>query len=314
MGAPLRASVIIPTRNRRTMLMRTLESLNRQDVGPDEFEVVVVLDGTEDDSEASLRLHQPKHGLRWVSQPQAGLAGARNAGAKHAANEVFLFYDDDMEAGPGLVRAHLDAQRAHGEVIVQGYYPMAPTYLHGGAALAYDRSHRQAIAALEASPDAALGIWGGNISMRRDVFLRVGGFDPTNFRDYGAEDTDFGLRAAAAGVPVVLARDAIALHMRSCGYAGHRRQGFAEGRSLVAIERIHGRRMEAFNARGIGGAFDRFASTTWSIPPVADAVGRCLSALMWLADRGLPEAAQLSFARLVHRHYKIGGMRTADAR
>jgi GT2 family glycosyltransferase len=306
----MRVSVIVPTRNRRTLLVRTLESLDRQDISPREFEVLVVLDGTEDDSETWLGAHHSRHSLRWVSQSQAGQAGARNAGAKHAAHDVLLFYDDDMEADPGLVRAHLAAQHAHGDVIVQGYYPMAPEYLHGGAALAYDRSHRQAIAALEASTDAATGIWGGNISVRRDTFFRIGGFDPKNFREYGAEDTDFGLRAAVAGVPVVIARDAIAFHMRTCGYSGHRRQGFAEGRSLVAIERIHGRRMEAFNGGGMGGAFDHLASAAWSLPALADGLGRFLSAGLWLADKVLTQQAQLGMARLVHRHYKIGGIRS----
>lgn len=310
---PLRASVIIPTRNRRALLMRTLDSLDHQDVSPQEFEVMVVLDGTEDDSEAWLQARQARHSLRWVSQQQAGLAGARNTGARHAANDVLLFYDDDMEADRGLVRAHLAAHLAHADVIVQGYYPMAPAYLRGGVALAYDRAHRQAIAALEASSGGALGIWGGNISVRSGTFFKVGAFDPKNFREYGAEDTDFGLRAAAAGVPMVLARDAVALHMRTCGYSGHRHQGFAEGRSLVAIERVHGRQMEAFNRRGIGGAFDRVASAAWSRPPLAEAMGRIFSAGLWLADRALPPRAQLAMARLVHRHYKIGGMRSGYA-
>jgi glycosyltransferase involved in cell wall biosynthesis len=309
-GRP-RVSVIIPSRNRRALLMRTLESLDHQDLPAEDFEVVVVLDGTEDDSEISLNEYRPGHSLRWVAQPQSGQAGARNTGARLAAHDVLLFFDDDMMADPVLVRAHSNAHLAHRDVLVQGYYPMAPDYLHGGVALAYDRWHRQAIAAMEAAPGEVPGIWGANISVRRDTYFRVGGFDPANFREYGGEDTDFGLRLAASGVPVVLARDAIALHMRTCGYAGHRRQGFAEGRSLVTLERIHGRQMEAFNARGVSGAFDRVASAMWSVPPLADAMGRCLSAGMWLADRGLPQRAQLNLARLVHRHYKIGGMRTA---
>jgi glycosyltransferase involved in cell wall biosynthesis len=303
--------VIIPSRNRRTRLIRTLKSLESQDLGPDLFEVVVVLDGTEDDSEAELHSLHPAHRLRWVNQPQGGLAAARNTGAHQASNELLVFYDDDMQADPGLVRAHLDAHVRHGDVIVQGFYPMAPEFLQGGTALAYDRSHRLAIATLETSLDAAVGIWGGNISVRRDTFFRVGGFDPGNFRDYGAEDTDFGLRAASAGVAVVLARDALAWHMRVCGYEGHRRLAFAEGRSLVTIERVHGRVMDALGGRGIGAAFDRVARVLWSLPTVAEGLGRFFSAGLWLADRALTPRAQLLMARLVYRHYRIGGIQRA---
>src|SRR5438034_10489355 len=71
---PLRATVVIPTRNRRALLMRTLDSLEQQEAPADEYDVLVVLDGTEDDSEAWLQRRRPEHALRWVSQRQGGLA------------------------------------------------------------------------------------------------------------------------------------------------------------------------------------------------------------------------------------------------
>ena len=305
---PLRATVVIPTRNRRALLMRTLDSLEQQEAPADEYDVLVVLDGTEDDSEAWLQRRRPEHALRWVSQRQGGLADARNTGARHAAHDVLLFYDDDMLADRALVLAHLSMHRSRDDVLVQGYYPMAPEYLKGGAAIAYDRSHRGAIAAMEASPGGGVTIWGGNISIRKATFDRVGGFDPKNFREYGAEDTDFGLRAIAAGVPVVLAKQALALHMRRVGYASHRRQGFAEGVSLANLERVHGTRVEAINGGGVGGAFDRVAGALWSLPRIADGVGHLLSGGMWLVDRGMPAPVKLRMARAVHRFYKVGGL------
>ena len=305
---PLRATVVIPTRNRRALLMRTLDSLEQQEAPADEYDVLVVLDGTEDDSEAWLQRRRPEHALRWVSQRQGGLADARNTGARHAAHDVLLFYDDDMLADRALVLAHLSAHRTHGDVLVQGYYPMAPAYLKGGAAIAYDRSHRGAIAAMEASPGGGATIWGGNISIRKSTFDRIGGFDPTNFREYGGEDADFGLKAIAAGVPVVLAKEALALHMRRVTYASHRRQGFAEGVSLANLERVHGTRVEAINGGGVGGAFDRVAGALWSLPRIADGVGHLLSGGMWLVDRGMPAPVKLRMARAVHRFYKVGGL------
>jgi GT2 family glycosyltransferase len=83
----------------------------------------------------------------------------------------------------------------------------------------YDRWHRQAISEMEHTPAGSWTIWGGNFSVGRDTFFKVGGFDAERFHDYGGEDTDFGLRAAAAGVPMVLAREALARHLRECDYA-----------------------------------------------------------------------------------------------
>src|SRR5439155_27236328 len=95
---PLRATVVIPTRNRRALLIRTLDSLEQQEARADEYHVLVVLDGTDDDSEAWLQRRRPEHALRWVSQRLGGLADARHTCARHAAHYVLLFYDRDMPA------------------------------------------------------------------------------------------------------------------------------------------------------------------------------------------------------------------------
>jgi GT2 family glycosyltransferase len=289
-------------------LIRTINSLANQNVAAEEFEVVAVLDGTEDDSEAWLDSAKLPYRLRYVKQPLAGLAGARNTAAKHALHEVLIFLDDDCQAAPSLVRGHLAAHCAHGDVLVQGFYPMAPDYLRGGIALVYDRWHRQAISAMEETSPSSWAIWGGNFSIRRETFFRIGGFDPERFRNYGGEDTDFGIRAAAAGTPMVLAREALSLHLRECDYSSHRRQAFSSGRSLVRLEEIHGRRMESFKGGGLAGVVDRMSAISWSIPTVADAIGKALSAGLWFADRALPSTAQLGLARLIHRHYKLGGL------
>ena len=309
MTGNLRATVLIPSRNRRALLMRTLNSLAHQDLAAEEFEVVVVLDGTEDDSEAWLDAANLPYRLRQVKQPQAGLAAARNTAAGLALNDVLVFLDDDCEAAPGLVRGHLAMHSAHGDVLVQGFYPMAPDYLRGGVALVYDRWHRQAISEMEHTPSGSWAIWGGNFSVRRDTFFKVGGFDAERFRDYGGEDTDFGLRVAAAGVPMVVAREALALHLRESDYTSHRRQAFSAGRSLVRLAEIHARQMESFNGGGLAGAVDWMSSVAWSFPGLADAIGQGLSAGLWFADRALPSTAQLGLARLIHRYYKLGGIR-----
>ena len=79
MTGNLRATVLIPSRNRRAVLMRLLNSLAHQDLAAEEFEVVVVLDGTEDDSEAWLDATNPPHRLRHVKEPQAGVAARQSA-------------------------------------------------------------------------------------------------------------------------------------------------------------------------------------------------------------------------------------------
>ena len=64
-----------------------------------------------------------------------------------------------------------------------------------------DRRYRDE--AYAAGADRAWRFWAGNCSISRDTLTDVGLYDE-EFRDYGWEDTDWGYRLRAAGVPIVL--------------------------------------------------------------------------------------------------------------
>jgi glycosyltransferase involved in cell wall biosynthesis len=105
-------TVVIPTRNRRRMLTRTLGSaLAQEDV---EFDVVVVDDGSTDDTGEALRgIADPR--LSTVTRDAAhGVAAARNAGIAAARGEWVAFLDDDDLWSPHKLRAQLDAAVAKG--------------------------------------------------------------------------------------------------------------------------------------------------------------------------------------------------------
>src|SRR5438270_6372763 len=191
----LRATVVIPTFNRRPSLLEVLNSLARQTAPPDRFEVVVVLDGCTDDSESWLRRHRPPFELRWCWQENGGLAAARNRGAREARHQVLIFLDDDVTARPDLVAAHLRAHEEKRDLIVQGYMPIPPAWRRKGAALLYSRSYEETIAELPHKASGSWHLWSGNMSVRRDTFERIGGFDLVGFRRYGGGGTGFWLRA-----------------------------------------------------------------------------------------------------------------------
>ena len=70
----LRASVLIPTYNRRSFLMQTLASLDSQSIKHHHFEVVVAVDGSTDDTVEALERFKATYPLRWVYQRNAGSA------------------------------------------------------------------------------------------------------------------------------------------------------------------------------------------------------------------------------------------------
>ena len=112
MVAPPKVSVVIPTFNRRDVLACTLPSVLVQDFPPEEYELVVVVDGSTDDTAAMLRDLEPACALQIIEQPNRGQAVAMNAGLAAARGELILFLDDDILCERTLLAQHV---AAHGD-------------------------------------------------------------------------------------------------------------------------------------------------------------------------------------------------------
>ena len=124
---PLRFSVIVPTYQRRNLVLALVRSMMRQEFDGD-FEVIVVVDGSNDGSSDALRklgrIEVP-FPLTILEQPNQGAAFARNRGAAVARGEILLFLDDDMEAHPQLLVEH-DRSHREGADVVLGHIPLHP--------------------------------------------------------------------------------------------------------------------------------------------------------------------------------------------
>jgi glycosyltransferase involved in cell wall biosynthesis len=196
-------SVIIATYNRASLLSRTLDALEQQeDVGP--FEVIVVDDGSSDDTDAMLagRRTCAAYTLRTYRQPaNAGPAIARNRGWHAARSDHICFTDDDCRATPRWLANLLTAADATGAGIVQGRTDPDPEQQHAWGVLSRSIT----------VPDETGFYHTCNILYRRDVLEKMSGFDET-FRFAYGEDTDLAWRARSAGVTTAFAEDAKVHH------------------------------------------------------------------------------------------------------
>lgn len=94
---PILASVVICTRNRAHSLARTLDSLFHAAAHTCEpWELIVVDNGSSDDTPATVKSFATRMPLRLVSQPVAGLSNARNAGVAVVRGTYVLWTDDDV--------------------------------------------------------------------------------------------------------------------------------------------------------------------------------------------------------------------------
>ncbi len=122
-------SVILPTYNRYASLAMTLDSLASQTLAVERFEVVIVDDGSTDET-ACADFH-PWPFARVIRQPNSGGVQARHVGAAAACGDVLVFLDDDMTAAPGYLRAlahnHADGAKRLSRGVVDAWAPEHPT-------------------------------------------------------------------------------------------------------------------------------------------------------------------------------------------
>ena len=203
-------TVVIPTLGRGAKLRRAVERLATQE-GACEFEVVVVLDAAAADEDADI---DDSPGLRVVRADRAGASAARNYGWQNANSPLILFIDDDILASPQLVAHHFQSHQMapHPTAGILGHVRWAEelevtTFMHwleNGIQFDYVR-----IEGTEAG-------WGrfytANVSVKRSMLERVGGFDEVRF-PFGYEDLDLALRMSQHGFRLLYNSAARAEHL-----------------------------------------------------------------------------------------------------
>ena len=218
-------SVVIPTYRRPALLRRCLQSLAEQDLEPDTFEVVVVDDGSGDETVDVLRAAAAN--VRGLAQPQnAGPAAARNRGIQEARGRLVVFLDDDIAAAPDLLSTHarLHDEAGNDELLgVLGRVDWDPSlevtpFMHwldrSGLQFAYDTWLR------EGPIEPAYGaFYTCNVSVPRALLVDSGGFDE-RFPYAAFEDMELAFRLTARGFHMDYRPAARAFHTRAMELSG----------------------------------------------------------------------------------------------
>ena len=170
-------SVIIPTYNRAAVISRTIENIFAQTYP--NVEVIIVDDGSTDDTQAQLRRFGDR--IRLITQANAGPAIARNRGAEAARGSIIAFQDsDDLWKATKLAR----------QVTLLARYKTAPCCLcntlmqtvDGKDWTSFDESliHPQHVEGLWLNVPEVLAtrfvLFNQSAAVRREAFEKVGGF------------------------------------------------------------------------------------------------------------------------------------------
>lgn len=250
-------SVVIATCDRRDALSACLASVLEQDLAPGRYEVVVVVDGSEDGTREWLASFPSRDRLVVLEQENKGPSAARNAGARAARGEILLFLDDDLICDRHLLSSHLAAHQGDGFRLVFGRTRPASTVRHGGTAARMtgellDRYY----ARLDEDPRPKWpdDAWAGpNCSVPRAVFLKSGGYDEERF-PRRMEDLDLGLRLWESGLPFRFVPQAVTWHQWIKPDEHCWRDTERDGAGTVAICRKHPEYRVHASLPGLAGA------------------------------------------------------------
>ncbi len=199
------ASVILCTFNRARLLRRILESLGRQTVKTERFEVIVVDDGSDDDTQEIVREMSTKHsGISLVSTGRnLGASGARNLGLALATGDYILFTDDDCIAMSNWVEA-MCATLDHAPIVAGSIESPKSGYIK----LCHNIAHfHPFMPGRKSGPIDFLA--GANMGFRWGVIQELGGFDDKMIL---AGDMQLCLRARSMGYQPYLTQKAAVVH------------------------------------------------------------------------------------------------------
>lgn len=226
----MRFSAVIPTYNRSEKLQECIECLFVQEFPKTEFEIIVVDDGSTDNTATVIKKLQKKSpvSLRFFSQKNSGQGVARNYGIQEARGEIILLMGDDIMATPQLFKEHFGLHRTHSEesAAVLGFItwhprlkvtPLMEFMERGGAIFGRYGGHQFAFDLLEGKKMADYRFfYTSNISLKRSLLIKQK-FDPW-FSGYGWEDIELGYRLTKKeGLALFYAPEAIAYHDHEIG-------------------------------------------------------------------------------------------------
>jgi GT2 family glycosyltransferase len=293
-------SIVIPTYNRLPILQKCLMAMEQQQQFDQPYEILVVDDGSTDDTVNFLQTHSTEFPhVRLLQQDHGGAAAARNAGIEAAAEgNVIVFIDSDLVVTPQFLTSHAAALAGN---------DCAFTYGRVINTCNFDEPTSEPLKVTDLS---AAYFATGNVAIARHWLIEAGMFD-TGFRQYGWEDLELGVRLKKLGLKIIQCPDAV-------GYHWHPPFSLAQLPHLIDVEAQRGRMGVVFYQKHPTWEVRMMIQMTWihrilwgSLSLGGLVNERSLKPLLqFLIDRGKPQLA-LEVARIFLNWYNVLGVYAA---
>lgn len=236
---------VIPTYNRAAILAQCLMALEAEQTVDIPFEIVVVDDGSTDDTINELRRLQGILSVpfRVIRQENSGPATARNRGVEEARGHLIIFLGDDIIVEPGYVTQMYHAYKAYDcdQICVLGFTQYTPGSIPTPFGRWLDTRSDLQFNYQAAPVDGLIPFslfYSSNLLVPRKELIDIGGFDQ-RFRYAAWEDTDLGYRLANAGIPTYYCTTAQALHVHTVSVRAITRRMQMVARASIDLRHIN---------------------------------------------------------------------------
>ncbi|MBF0210052.1 MAG: glycosyltransferase [Desulfamplus sp.] len=239
-------SVIIPTYNRCKIFYKVLKALEAQTIDKYRFEVVVVDDGSTDDTAQMVRdfAINSQLNIRYFFQENKKQGAARNLGIEHAEMPILIFIGDDTIPDIRFIESHLNFHQKlenPSKSSVIGYttwhseIKITPFMQYIG-----EFGHQFGYSLIDGHGPLRFNFYyTSNLLVPASLLKTLAHFFDEDFDVYGWEDIEFGYRLENIGAKLFLNRDAVAYHYHPVSVASFCRRQENVGRASNIFIKKH---------------------------------------------------------------------------
>lgn len=308
-------SVIIPTYNRRDALEKTLLALEKQTLPKKYFEVIVVNDGSTDDTHEFATRYNNRGALHftYIQKENEGQGIARNTALSHSDGLVVLFCQDDIFPAENFLEEHW---KVHEKYFTENFICLGKTTWSPeleitpcmifmeeiGMQFKYGALEKKAVC------DVELGLreapypffYTSNLSMKRSLFEKES-FDP-KFKKYGWEDIELGLRLHSKQHAMILYNErAFAYHYHHLDISDLKKRMEQVGKSAKLAVKINPE-LQSIIPTGVKKMLFSFIATDM----VIDFLEKRAQPFFQSAKKPLPFWLKAYFYALMKKHFLKG--------
>ncbi len=211
----IKVSIIIPTYNRKDMLKGCLKSIYNQDYPGDKYEVIVVDDGSTDETGKLLSVFTKQHpNFHYYQQNNKGPAAARNLGIQYASANYVVLVDSDCLLSENFLKIVVSAIKEKKNI--DAFVGSVIRYFENkffSPISEYEKNIAESLTDIEYDKLTHHAKFHTDCCViKKEIFEKLDGFDEKFISSAAGEDKDFGFRLLKAGYKISFLSKAIVYH------------------------------------------------------------------------------------------------------